>query len=255
MFIDLRKAFDSVDHDLLITKLQSYGLENTELNWFKSYLLDCKQVFRIGKETSDYCPITSGVPQGSILDPLLFVLFINDLPKVMTKCQILMYADDTVMYFSAADSQVIADTLTNELVLVNKWLIDNNLHMHEGKTECMLFGTGPKLALSTSFSIAIDGKALNCVSEYKYLGIVLDASLTWNAHVDYLIGKVRKRLAMLGRIRKNINMYTAGTVYTLVVLPVLDYCDTVWSCCGCVNTDKLEKLQRRAARIFMHLGS
>ena len=126
---------------------------------------------------------------------------------------------------------------------------DNDLFMHEGKTECMLFGTCPKLALFTSFSIAIDGKALNSVSEYKYLGIVLDASLTWNAHVDYLIGKVRKRLAMLGRIRKNINMYTAGTVYTSFVLPILDYCDTVWSCCGSVNTDKLEKLQRRAARV------
>ena len=121
--------------------------------------------------------------------------------------------------------------------------------------ECMLFGTGPKLALSTSFSIVIDGKALNHVSEYKYLGIALDASLTWNEHVDYLISKVRKRLAMLGRIRKNINMYTAGTVYTSLVLPILDYCDTVWSCCRSVNTDKLEKYQRRAARIVMHLGS
>ena len=76
-------------------------------------------------ETSEYCTITSGVPQRSILGPLLFVLFINDLPKVLTKCRILMYADDTVMYFSAADSQVIADTLTNELLLVNKWPIDN----------------------------------------------------------------------------------------------------------------------------------
>ena len=103
-----------------------------------------------------------------------------------------MYADDTVMYFSAADYQVIADTLTNELVLVNKWLIDNNSFMHEAKTECMLFGTGPKLALSSSFSIVIDGKALNRISEHKYLGIILDASVTWNAHVGYFISKVRK---------------------------------------------------------------
>ena len=93
--------------------------------------------------------------------------------------------------------------------------------MHEGKTECMLFGTGPRLALFTSFSIAIDGKALNRVSEYKYLGVVLDASLMWNAHVDYLIGKAGKRLAMLDRIRKNINMYKHKHVqgrYRLYVL-------------------------------------
>ena len=171
VFIDLRKAFHSVDHDLLINKLESYGLKNTELNWFKSYLSDRKQVVRIGQETSDYCPITSGVSPRINLRSLI-VCFI------LTKCQILMYADDTVMYFSATDSQVIADTLTNELALVNKWLIDNNLFLHKGKTECMLFGTGPRLALSTSFSIAIDGKALNRVSEYKYLGVVLDVSLT-----------------------------------------------------------------------------
>ena len=120
-------------------------------------------------------------------------------------------------------------------------------------TQCKMMYTQCKRQVPPS--IAIDGKALDRVSEYKYLGIVLDASHTWNAHVDYLIGKVRKRLAMLGRIRKNINMYTAGTVYTSFVLPTLDYCDTVWSCCGSVNTDKLEKLQRRTARIIMHLGS
>ena len=84
--------------------------------------------------------------------------------------------------------------------------------MHKGQTECMLFGTGSRLALSTSLSVAIDGKELNRTSKYKYRGVVLDASLTRNAHVDYLIGKVRKRLASLGRIRKNTNVYKAGTV-------------------------------------------
>ena len=95
MFIYLRKAFGSVDHDLLINKLESYGLRNTELDYFQSYLSDRKQVVSIGKATR------------SNLGPLLFVLFTNDLSKVLTQCQILMYADDTVMYFSATDSQVI----------------------------------------------------------------------------------------------------------------------------------------------------
>lgn len=114
VFIDLRKAFNSVDHDLLIKKLESYGFKNNELNWFKSYLSDRKQVVSVGKEISDYCPIMSRAPQGSILGPLSFVLFINYLPEVLTKCQILMYADNTVTYFSASNSQVIADTLTDE---------------------------------------------------------------------------------------------------------------------------------------------
>lgn len=114
VFIDLRKAFNSVNHDLLIKKLESYGFKNNELNWFKSYLSDRKQVVSVGKEISDYCLIMSRAPQGSILGPLSFVLFINYLPEVLTKCQILMYADNTVTYFSASNSQVIADTLTDE---------------------------------------------------------------------------------------------------------------------------------------------
>ena len=114
VFIDLRKAFNSVDHDLLIKKLESYGFKNNELNWFKSYLSDRKQVVSVGKEISDYCLIMSRAPQGSILGPLSFVLFINYLPEVLTKRQILMYADNTVTYFSASNSQVIADTLTDE---------------------------------------------------------------------------------------------------------------------------------------------
>lgn len=200
VFIDLRKAFDSVDHVTLVNKLESYGLMNTELDWFRNYLTDRRQLVGFGKEISDPCPITSGVPQGSILGPLLFaVLFVNDLPTVLERCQILMYADDTVMYFTASDAQEVGNTLTNELATVNQWLLDNSLFIHQGKTECVLFGTGPRLA-SAKFSVSIDGKDLTRVSEYKYLGVILDESLTWSAHVKYLLGKAGKRIGML-RIR------------------------------------------------------
>ena len=109
--------------------------------------------------------------------------------------------------------------------------------------DCILLGTGPRLALSTSFSVTFDGKVLNRASENKYLWNVLDPWLTWNAHVDYLVGNVRQRVALLGPIMKNINMYVTGTVYTSFVLPILDYCDAVCSYCGSVNVDRLEKLQ------------
>ena len=111
------------------------------------------------------------------------------------------------------------------------------------------------LASGWHFFLCSYKKAIHHASEYEYVGVFLDASLTWNAHVENFIGKVKKRLAMLGRLGKNIKMYTASSVYTLFVLPILDYYDAVWSCCGIVNADKLEKLRRRAARIVMRLES
>ena len=157
VFIDLRKAFDSVDNEILISKLESYGLRDIELDWFRNYLTHLKQLVSFGKEISYPCLITSGVPQGSILGPLLFVLLVNDLPIVLERCQILMYADDTVMYFTASNAQEISSTLTSELAKVNDWLVDNSLFIHQGKTECVLFGTGSRLA-TANLSVNIDGK-------------------------------------------------------------------------------------------------
>ena len=254
LFIDLRKAFDSVDHQILISKLESYGLRDIELDWFRNYLTDRKRLVSLGKEISDPCLITSGVPQGSILGPLLFVPFVNDLPIVLERCQILIYADDTVMYFAANNAREISITITSELAKVNDWLVHNSLFIHQGKTEYVLFGTGSRLA-NANFSVNIDGKELTRVAEYKYLGVILDESLSWNAHVNYLISKVSKRLGILGRTRRSIRMHTAGIIYRSFILPVLDYCDTVWNCCRCINADNVEKLQRRAARIIMQTNS
>ena len=103
--------------------------------------------------------------------------------------------------------------------------------------------------------VNIDGKELTRVAECKYLGVILDESLSWNAHVNYLISKVSKRLGILGRTRGSISMHTAGIIYRSFIPPVLDYCDTVWNCCRRINAGYIEKLQRRAARIIMQTNS
>ena len=165
-----------------------------------------------------------------------------------------MYADNTVMYFAASNTQEISSTLTSELAKVNDWLVHSSLFIHPGKTECTLFGTGSRLA-NANLSVNIDGKELTKVAEYKYLGVILDESLPWNAYVNYFISKVSKKLGILGCTRGSISMHTAGIIYRSFILPVLDYCDTVWNCCRCINADNVEKLQRRAARIIMQTNS
>ena len=151
----------------------------------------------------------------------MFVLFINDLPVVLEKCNILMYADDIVIYVTTRNAEEIGNTFTNELAKVNEWLLNNNLFMHKGKTECILFGTDSKLA-SANFSVSVNGSDSKRVFEYKYLGVVMDECLTWKAHVKYLLGRARKnigkRIGMLGRARKNISMHSANKVYKSYII-------------------------------------
>ena len=155
---------------------------------------------------------------------------------------------------SCLNAEDIGNTLTNELANVNNRLLDNSLFLHQGKNECVLFGTDSRL-LSANFSVSINGSNLNRVAEYNYLGVVMDEGLTWKSHVKYLLSKAEKRIGMLGRTRKNLSMQTADKVYETFILPIIDYCDTAWNCCGAVNSSKLEKLQKRAARIVINSNS
>ena len=140
ILLDLQKAFDTVNHAILLSKLQSIGVRNTAVKWFTSYLTGRTQVCDVEGTISDPQDITCGVPQGSILGPLLFLIYINDMPAAV-KCKLLLYADDSALLVSGSDVSEIEKTLGNELDSVSKWLIDNRLSIHLGKTESILFGT------------------------------------------------------------------------------------------------------------------
>ena len=240
-----------MDHDIIVSKLKAAGISGTELHWFKDYLSNCTQQVNVENELSGARLITSGFPQGSILGPLLFVMLINDLPSCLNTRSTLMYADDTVLFYSSKDVNEIERALCRDLQLLESWLRDNSLFLNKSKTECVLFGTASRLSTVTNFSIYVSGSLIERVSEFKYLGVVLDESLSWTAHVKYILGKAGKRVGMLSQIRTNVTTNTADLIYKSFILPVIDYCDTVWNCCGKVNSDNLEKLHKRAASLIV----
>ena len=259
IFVDFRKAFDTIDHKMLLYKLGMFGICGNELQWFENYLSNRMQSVFTGGVLSNPQPLISGVPQGSILGPLLFSLYVTDLPDCLHNSEVLMYADDTVIYYSASDTSQLIRVLNEELKLLESWSKKNDLYIHRKKTEYVLFGTHQKLNqydFDTMSDIYLGDQILNRKPYYKYLGIYLDQTLSFNEHFTRLINKVSSQLAMLSRIRNNLTVYACEKVFSTMIMPKLDYCDFVW------NTNlpqskyhRLEGLQKRAAKIILQDNS
>ena len=254
LFIDLRKAFDTVPHEELISKLKRFGLGEDSINWFTSYLSDRFQVVALDNEMSDPLAVLNGVPQGSILGPVLFTLYINDLPNCINLCKTMMYADDTVIFFSAAQMMEIEIQLNMELNNLSEWLSGNKLILNLKKTEFMVFGTHQRLRRQNTdeADITLGGESVKHCDSFKYLGVILDPSLSFNLHIDYIKKKVSKTLGMFSRIRSSLTTEASNRLYKSMILPILDYCSTVFHGCGKGNEEELERLQRRGGRIVLN---
>ena len=168
VLLDLKKAFDTVDHQILCKKLEFMGVGN--INWFLSYLTQREQTITVNGTNSSPGIITCGVPQGSILGPLLFLCYINDMP-VSIRCKLMLYADDSALLVSGKNPDEISQTLSNELESCRKWLIDNKLALHLGKTESILFGSKNNLKKVDNFQVICNNEAITNVTCIKYLGL------------------------------------------------------------------------------------
>ena len=187
IFIDLSKAFDTVNHDILISKLRRYGITGTNLDWFENYLTNRKQCVTYDGLLTKTKRIVCGVPQGSILGPLLFLIYVNDLCKTSKLFDFILFADDTNLFYSHKNLKALFETVNNELNLVNDWFIANKLSLNAKKTKYILFCKRSKLDdLPLKLpALWINNKEIKRVSETSFLGVIIHESLSWHNHKNY----------------------------------------------------------------------
>jgi hypothetical protein len=183
IFLDLKKAFDCVNHVLLLNKLSEFGITGNTLQWFRSYLNNRNQAVNINSSISTFKNINMGIPQGSILGPLLFIIFVNSLPESVN-CKCIMYADDTLLLCTAKNASVLQSKLQSNLLKVANWFNSNHLTLNIEKTKFMIFGTQHVLNNFENVTLSYNNKIIDKVDKFKYLGVTFDPIMSWSDHVN-----------------------------------------------------------------------
>ena len=253
VLIDLRKAFDTVNHEILCSKLKSIGLNKNSVEWFSSYLGNRQQLVECNGTKSEFADITCGVPQGSILGPLLFSIYVNDMDSSI-KCKLLLYADDSALIVSHKDITVIESQLSSDLENLSNWLIDNKLSLHLGKTESILFGSKRKLKKHSKLNIQCKGVKINSNSEVKYLGAFLDQTLSSESMVRNILKNTNSRLKYLYRQASFLNKDSKKTLSQSLIQSQFDYsCSSWYTGCSETSKKKLQVCQNKIARFVLNL--
>ena len=244
IYLDFAKAFDTVPHRRLIGKLAAYGISGNVLKWIEGFLHQRTQRVRVNGECSKSSGVKSGIPQGSVLGPILFVIYINDLPEEV-KSNALLFADDTKIYRlikSVADSAALQQDLNSLVDWSRRWLLAFNA------SKCHVLSLGKIENIDHAFYYAMDGTELEHVFEEKDLGVWVDHQLTFDEHISL---KVKKANSMAGLIRRNFTYLDARsfkTLYVTLVRPHLEYCQPVWSPFLRKHINEIEKVQMRATK-------
>jgi hypothetical protein len=246
ILLDFSKAFDKVPHSRLLHKLNYYGVSSSTLRWIRSFLTDRKQEVLLEGTYSSQADVTSGVPQGTVLGPLLFLSFINDLPDVVGSSHTKLFADDC-MLFRTINSLSDQQTLQTDLSALEQWEKDWQMDFNPSKcTVLRVMPSQKKKARETNYSL--HGQTLEVTSDSKYLGVTINSTLTWSKHVDITAGKANRALGFLRRNINDCNTKVKSAAYITMVRPIMEYASSAWDPHTKKDAQKLESVQRRAAR-------
>ena len=243
VFLDISKAFDRVSHKGLIQKLNSLGIKGRLLDWLTSYLTNRRQRVVIDGVFSPWFPVRAGVPQGSVMGPLLFLVYINDLASKL-QCNIHIFADDTMIFEIGTKLRQISKKLERELDTVRKWGRDWLVKFSKEKTVAMCFGKD-----KTPPPIKFMGEPIETVFEHKHLGVILTNDLNWDQHVTYVVDKTEERLRYLLIARNLVSQAVLNNIYLTLIRPCMEYGCAVWSNLSVSSINKLQSIQNRAARL------
>ena len=251
VFIDYSKAFDTINHDILCNKLVVLGFDRQIVSWCQNYLTNRTQCVKTGDYVSPRLDINCGVPQGSILGPLFFIIYVNDLLELFdpdAKVQITLYADDTVLYVSDKCSSNAATTLNDGLNKLAEWCVINKLTINVKKTKHMLIS--PPNAPITPEKIILNGTQLDTVRNYNYLGVLIDDGMTFDMFLSDKYNKVNMRVHQLRKLRKYITSQVANRIYKQTILPIVEYADLMVESGPADKVTRLQGLQDKALQII-----
>ena len=253
VFMDLSKAFDTLDHSILLSKLEYYGVRGVALKWFTSYLAMRKQFTYCNSFKSDILSLKCGVPQGSILGPLLFLIYINDICDVSTVFKYTLFADDTSVFLSHRDINSLERTINLELPKLTLWFRSNILSLNVQKTNFIHFRGKKKSNDNLSIVISVNGTQIERKTCTKFLGVYINEKLNWKDQVNHVTAPISRNIGVLYKVKSFVASNILLMLYNTLILPYISYCNILWATCKGL-TNNILLLQKKAVRICTQSG-